>query len=109
MKASSYYILHRIQVQPANVAVAAGNNVFQGYSSGIIDASLGCPTKIDHAVVAVGWGVENDVQYYIIRNSWGTGWGEQGFVRIATDDGDAPYLGVCGINQYVYYPLLPVR
>lgn len=53
--------------------------------------------------MAVGWGEENGVQYYVVRNSWGSGWGENGFVRIATDGGAK---GVCGINQYVYYPTL---
>lgn len=93
--------MNRIAIQPVNVAVAAGNNVFQGYSSGIITSTMGCPTSIDHAIVAVGWGVSSGVQYYIVRNSWGTSWGEAGFVRIATDGG---VKGVCGINQYVYYP-----
>lgn len=94
--------LARLQQQPVNVAVAAGNNVFMNYKSGIISTTSGCPTQIDHAIVAVGWGEENGTQYYIVRNSWGTGWGEDGYVRIQTSGG----LGVCGINQYVYYPTL---
>ena len=95
--------LARLAQQPINMAVNAANDVFRTYSSGIITASSGCPTAdADHAVLAVGWGVENGTQYYVIRNSWGTGWGEQGYIRIATADG----LGVCGINQYVYYPTL---
>ena len=92
--------LARLAQQPVNVAVAAGNNVFMNYQSGIITTSEGCPTSIDHAIVAVGWGEENGTQYYIVRNSWGSGWGENGFVRIQTSSG----AGVCGINQYVFYP-----
>ena len=94
--------LAQLAKQPVNVAVAAGNNTFMGYSSGIITTSSGCPTNIDHAILAVGYGEENGVQYYIVRNSWGTGWGESGYVRIQTSSG----RGVCGINQYVFYPTL---
>ena len=95
--------LARLAQQPVNVAVAAGNNVFMNYQSGIITSRDHCPTRIDHAIVAVGYGVEDGVQYYIVRNSWGTSWGEDGYVRIATDGGKK---GVCGIDQYVYYPTI---
>ena len=88
---------------PNNVAVAAGNNVFMYYTGGIITANEGCPTRIDHAIVAVGYGSENGTDYAIVRNSWGTGWGEQGFVRLELVDG---YFGTCGVNSYVYYAQL---
>lgn len=89
-----------IENGPVNVAVAAGNNAFMYYTGGIITSSDGCPTSIDHAIVAVGWGSDaTDGDYYIVRNSWGTGWGESGYVRIQAASG----AGVCGINQYVYW------
>jgi len=62
--------------------------------------SAGCPTNIDHAILAVGYGSENGTDYYIVKNSWNTTWGEQGYVRMQAVEG----AGVCGINQYVYYP-----
>ena len=86
---------------PVNVALSAGNYVFMYYQGGIISEYSGCPTSADHAVVAVGYGEENGQEYYIVRNSWGSGWGEQGYVRISTGGG---YYGVCGINTAVYQP-----
>ena len=87
---------------PANVAVAAGNKHFQTYSSGIL-TSTSCPTEIDHAILAVGYGQEDNTWYYIVKNSWGSSWGEDGYIRIeATEDGD----GICGVNQYVVYPTM---
>merc|ERR1719161_548233 len=45
--------------------------------------------KVDHAVLAVGWGVENGQKYWRIQNSWGEDWGEDGFFRIVRDENDS--------------------
>merc|ERR1719321_1030406 len=45
--------------------------------------------KVDHAVLAVGWGVENGKKYWRIQNSWGPDWGEDGFFRITRDENDS--------------------
>lgn len=95
--------LNAIYKQPVNVAVAAGNNVFRNYSSGVVTINDDCPTAIDHAIVAVGWGIDMGTEYYIVRNSWGSSWGQDGYIYLATSGGPK---GVCGINQYVYYPNL---
>lgn len=85
------------------MAVSAGNDLWRNYSSGIISDSDGCPTRVDHAVVAVGWGNEDGKDYYIVRNSWNTTWGDNGYIKIEAVDGKE---GVCGINGYVYYPTI---
>ena len=92
-----------ISKQPVNVALSAGNDIFRNYSSGIVTESDGCPTRVDHAVVAVGYGTENGMDYYIVRNSWSPTWGDQGFIKIEAIEGK---VGVCGINGYVYYPTI---
>jgi len=58
---------------------------------------------MDHAVTMIGYGSENGVDYWIIKNSWGTAWGENGFVRIARDDSGTD-KGVCGLLQYSVQP-----
>jgi len=86
---------------PVSVAIQANQLCFQTYTSGIFDNPK-CGTNLDHAVVATGWGVENGQEYWIVRNSWGTGWGEQGYIRIAITSGD----GLCGINDDAVQPTL---
>jgi C1A family cysteine protease len=82
-----------IQAQPTCVAVQANNPSFLHYSGGIIN-DPNCGTKLNHAITAIGYGSENGQEYYLIRNSWSTDWGEKGYVRIAAGkDGD----GICGV------------
>jgi len=56
--------------------------------------STACGTRLDHAVLAVGYNANQN--YWIVKNSWGTSWGESGYIRIAMI-GDGP--GRCGIQQ----------
>jgi len=93
-----------IDIKPVSVAIDASQPIFNSYTSGIITDATACGTSIDHAVVAVGYGTESGVNYFLVRNSWGTSWGNQGFVMIGqSSTGTAP--GVCAINTDVYYPL----
>ena len=77
-------IKNAIYKTPVNVAVAAGNSVFRDYKDGVVTINDGCPTAIDHAIVAVGWGIDQGTEYYIVRNSWGEDWGQDGYIWLAT-------------------------
>mmetsp|Transcript_80643 Transcript_80643/g.112044 ORF Transcript_80643/g.112044 Transcript_80643/m.112044 type:complete len:99 (-) Transcript_80643:22-318(-) len=65
---------------PISVALHAGIGL-QLYSGGIFNPSI-CSKKLNHAVLGVGFGVENGVEYFKIKNSWGASWGEAGYFRI---------------------------
>lgn len=86
-----------VSKQPVAVAIEADTRYFQSYSGGILDSSS-CGTTMDHAVEIVGYGTENGIDYWNVRNSWGVSWGEKGYVRIkktsSTND-----IGICGIAQ----------
>lgn len=79
--------------QPVSVAIQANQLAFQLYHSGIISSN--CGTNLDHGVLTVGYGEEDGTEYWIVKNSWGDSWGEDGYLRIAIQDGD----GVCGIQM----------
>jgi len=89
-----------IAQQPVSVIIEADQLIFQLYQSGIINDEK-CGTQIDHSAVAVGYNTEGPIPFYIVRNSWGASWGEQGYVRIAMT-GDGP--GICGIQMQSVYP-----
>lgn len=83
-----------IDVGPTSVAIQADKRVFQQYSGGVLD-STACGTDLDHAVLAVGWGVEGGQEYILVKNSWGTTWGDKGYVKLASVSG----AGICGVNM----------
>lgn len=69
------------------------------YEGGIYDPWFDwlCSSSINHAITIVGYGEEDGTEYWIIKNSWGEEWGENGFFRIALG------RGLCGINTFVLH------
>ena len=91
-----------IAQQPISVSIEADKMVFQLYSGGVFDSSS-CGTNLDHAVALVGYGTDAGQDYFILRNSWGVTWGEQGYMRISTDSGTRN-KGICGVLSDPLYP-----
>jgi C1A family cysteine protease len=82
--------------QPVSIAIEADQMAFQSYTSGVI--SSGCGTRLDHGVLAVGYGTMNGVEYALVKNSWGPSWGDEGYVRISMDNNS------CGLLNAASYP-----
>ena len=82
---------------PVAVSIEADTKTFQFYKGGILD-STNCGTELDHGVLAVGYGEEDGKKYWIVKNSWGADWGENGYIRIGRSDSDDSE-GVCGIAK----------
>jgi len=91
--------------QPVSVGIQSYLPEFQLYSSGVFDFA-GCGAKIDHGVLAVGYGhdADLDADYWTIKNSWGPNWGESGYIRLARESDSV--LGTCGIYKQASYPVL---
>ncbi|KAJ6333403.1 hypothetical protein OIU77_009300 [Salix suchowensis] len=89
--------------QPISVGMDGSALDFQLYTGGIYDGDCSDdPNDIDHAVLIVGYGSENGEDYWIVKNSWGTEWGMEGYFYIRRNT-SKPY-GVCAINADASYP-----
>ncbi|XP_068660094.1 senescence-specific cysteine protease SAG39-like [Aristolochia californica] len=87
--------------QPVSVAIDAGGIPFQLYSGGVFTGP--CGTSLDHGVTVVGYGTTSDgTMYWLVKNSWGSSWGEDGYIRMQRNV-DAKE-GLCGIVMEASYP-----
>lgn len=91
-------LYEKVQLGPVAVAIDASTWSFTLYKEGIYDEPLCSSTQLDHGVGCVGFGSENDVKYWIVRNSWGTVWGEKGYMRLIQKNNQ------CGIATMATFP-----
>ena len=89
--------------QPVSVAIEADTKEFQLYKSGVITGDA-CGTNLDHAVLVIGYGTENGLDYWLVKNSWGTSWGDEGYVKITKSNSNND-PGVCGIASIPSFPV----
>lgn len=89
--------------QPVSIAIEADQATFQLYDGGVLTES-GCGTNLDHGVLAVGYGTDNGVDYWKVKNSWGSSWGESGYIRLCRNCGKNNGAGQCGLLGQPSYP-----
>ncbi len=96
LPANDYNALMQALATVGPIGVSVSADEWHLYQSGVYDG--GCGYGINHAVTAVGYGTdENGDDYWIIRNSWGTGWGEEGYMRLYKEKTAAEKI--CGIDK----------
>ena len=89
-------LMKRLNDHPVTVSI--DGSALHFYSGGILHNTVDHPCSdivANHAAFVVGYGSEGKEEFYIVKNSWGKTWGEEGYVRIARNDGNT-----CGIANY---------
>ena len=89
------------EIGPISVAMDASKSTFHYYHAGVYSDPTCSSTKLDHGVLAVGFGSDLGDEYYIVKNSWGTVWGLDGYFLIARNSGN-----MCGLATQASYPLV---
>ncbi|XVE53080.1 hypothetical protein DITRI_Ditri02bG0175900 [Diplodiscus trichospermus] len=95
-------LLRAVTNQPVSVGIDGNDENFKHYGGGVFSGD--CGTTLNHAVTIVGYGTsEEGTDYWLIKNSWGQNWGENGYMRIQRNVGTPG--GLCGIAMKASYPI----
>ncbi|KAM6981359.1 cathepsin S-like [Aplochiton taeniatus] len=87
-------------IGPISVAIDATRPRFAFYHSGVYD-DPSCTQKVNHGVLTVGYGTQDGKDYWLVKNSWGTSFGEGGYIRMARNRNNQ-----CGIARLACYPTI---
>jgi len=91
-------IINQLNSGPVALALSVDMNTWNGYSGGVLTS---CGQQVNHGILVVGYGHDDDsgYDYFKIKNSWGTSWGEDGYLRLYRNGS-----GFCGILSQAYRP-----
>ena len=92
-----------VSLQPVSIAIEADKPAFQFYSHGVFNGT--CGNNLDHGVLLIGYGSDNGQDYWLVKNSWGDTWGDQGYIKIARTE-MTNSRGQCGIAMTPSYPIV---
>lgn len=97
-------LMTAVAQQPVSVAVEADGLDWQFYFGGVVTDS--CGLNLDHGVLVVGYGTDpTSGDYWKVKNSWGAGWGEQGYIRLGRGSNFSS-AGECGILMFPSYSVV---